>query len=272
MTLLEFLSLAFIQRALIAGVLIGLLCAVLGLFLVLRRFSLIGDGLAHFTFGSVALAMLLHVAPPYLTLAALPFVLIAALGILRLSEQAKMQGDTAIGIVSAIGIAGGVILASLAGGFNVDLFATLFGNILSISVVEVWLAVGLCAGVLLIIALFYRALLATTFDEELARTAGINTAAINILLVVLAALTVVLAMKLVGIMLISALLILPPAAALQLARSFFAALALSAGFGIAAVLAGIAASLLFNLPTGATIIVAAFLLFLGAALAARLSR
>lgn len=269
MTFLDSLSYTFLQRALFAGVAIGLLCAILGVFLVLRRFSLIGDGLAHFTFGSVALAMFFNVSPPYVTLAALPCVLIAAIGILRLSERARVGGDAAIGIVSALGIAGGIILASLAGGFNVDLFGYLFGSILSISNIEVWLAVSLCLSVLCIIVVFYRALLATTFDEELARTTGINTTAINSLLVLLAALTVVLAMKLVGIMLISALLILPPVAALQLARGFTSTLILSGAIGIISVISGIAVSVSFNLPTGATIIVAAFCLFLAAGLLRR---
>ena len=228
----EMIGYGFIQRALVAGTLIGLLCSVLGVFLVLRRFSLIGDGLAHFTFGSVALALLLRVSPDRVTLAALPLVMAAAVGILKLSEKARVQGDAAIGIVSALGIAGGVILASLAGGFNVDLFSYLFGSIL----------------------------------------AGVNTEAVNILLVLMTALTVVLAMKLVGIMLISALLILPPVAALQLARGFLPALLLSAGLGTLAVVAGLFASVALNLPTGATIIVACFCAFVAASGLRRLRR
>jgi len=261
MAFLEMLGYGFIQRALLAGTLIGLLCSVLGVFLVLRRFSLIGDGLAHFTFGSVALALLLRVSPEHVTLAALPFVLIAAVAILRLTETKRIAGDAAIGIISALGIAGGVILASLAGGFNVDLFSYLFGNILSIDSGDVLLSLFLCGVVLLTVLLFYRDIFAVTFDEDLAKVTGVNARAVNLVLVLLTALTVVLAMKLVGIMLISALLILPSVAALQVARSFFSALLLSAGIGTLAVVGGIFSSITLNLPTGATIIVACFLAF-----------
>jgi zinc transport system permease protein len=272
MDFLEMLSFGFIQRALLAGILIGLLCSVLGVFLVLRRFSLIGDGLAHFTFGSVALALLLGVAPEHVTLAALPLVLVAAVGILWLSENTRIAGDAAIGIVSALGIAGGVILASLAGGFNVDLLSYLFGNILAIGNAELILAATLCASVLLVVVLCYRDLFAVTFDEEFARTTGVNTRTVNILLALLAALTVVLAMKLVGIMLISALLILPPAAALQVARSFLGALLCSAILGTLAVGSGILASIALNLPTGGTIIVTCFGVFIAAAALRRFLR
>lgn len=272
MDFLEMLSFGFIQRALLAGILIGLLCSVLGVFLVLRRFSLIGDGLAHFTFGSVALVLLLGAAPQYVTLAALPLVLAAAIGILWLSENTRIAGDAAIGIVSAVGIAGGVILASLAGGFNVDLLSYLFGNILAIGPGELLLAGVLCASVLLAVTLCYRDLFAVTFDEEFARTSGISVRTVNILLALLAALTVVLAMKLVGIMLISALLILPPVAALQLAGSFRAALLCSALLGTLAVASGILTSIVFNLPTGATIIMTCFGVFIAATVLRRLRR
>jgi zinc transport system permease protein len=272
MTLVEMLGFGFIQRALLGGVLIGLLCSVLGVFLVLRRFSLIGDGLAHFTFGSVALVLLLGAAPEQVALAALPLVLVAAFGILWLSENTRIAGDAAIGIVSAVGIAGGVVLASLAGGFNVDLLSYLFGNILAIGPGELALAAILCGAVLLAVALCYRDLFAVTFDEEFARTVGVNTRTVNLLLDLLAALTVVLAMKLVGIMLISALLILPPVAALQLARSFRTALLGSAAFGTLAVAGGILLSILLNLPTGATIILTCFGVFVAAAGLGRLRR
>src|SRR5512136_436131 len=136
MTLIDMFQYGFIQRALIAGSLIAILCAVLGVFLVLRRLSLIGDGLAHVTFGSVALALALKAQPLYVTMAALPLVLLSSLGILRLTEKARIFGDAAIGVVSAAGIALGVILAGVSGGFNVDLFSYLFGNILGISSAE----------------------------------------------------------------------------------------------------------------------------------------
>lgn len=261
MTLSEILSYGFMQRALLAGSLIGVLCAVLGCFLVLRRLSLIGDGLAHVTFGSVALALFFNLYSAAAILVSLPVVMLCSLGILRLSERTKLTGDTAIGIVSSLGIAVGVLLASLGGGFNVDLFSYLFGNILAISHEEVILAITLCGVVLALVTFFYHDLMAITFNEELARVSGVRTRSISAMLVLLTALTVVLAMKVVGIMLISALLILPSSSALQLAKGFRAALLLAATLSVAAVVAGIFVSVALNLPTGATIVLVNFCIF-----------
>jgi zinc transport system permease protein len=252
---------AFLQRAILAGTLIAVLCSVLGVFLVLRRLSLIGDGLAHVTFGSVALALLFRFQSVYTSLAAIPCVLLASIGILKIAEKAKIYGDAAIGIVSSLGIALGILLASLAGGFNVDLFSYLFGNILSISRAELLVTACLFVVVLLTVAFFYNELFAITFDEELAETSGVRVERINAVLVLLTALTVVLAMKVVGIMLISALLILPAVSALQLARGFKTAILLSASLGVVSVVGGIFVSFFMNLPTGATIIIINFLLF-----------
>ncbi len=240
------------------------------MFLVLRRLSLIGDGLAHVTFGSVALALLLRFQSVYTSIAAIPCVLLSAFGILKIAEKARIYGDAAIGIVSSLGIATGIMLASLAGGFNVDLFSYLFGNILAISRQELAVTAVLSVTVLLTITLFYNDLLAITFDEELAATSGIKVERINTILVFLTALTVVLAMKVVGIMLISALLILPASTALQLARGFRTAILMSVGIGMVSVAGGIFASFLLNLPTGATIIFISFILFTASFLVRRM--
>ena len=264
----EMLSYGFMQRALIGGSLIAILCSVLGVFLVLRRLSLIGDGLSHVTFGSVALAMFFRLHSFYMTLAIIPVVLACALGILKLAQKARLYGDAAIGIVSALGIATGVMLASVAGGFNVDLFSYLFGNILSISSSELVIAAVLFVIVITGVVIFYNDLFASTFDEELAKSSGIDTDRINAVLVLLTALTVVLAMKVVGIMLISALLILPAVSALQIAKGFKTAIVCAAAIGVCTVVLGISLSFVLNLPTGATIVLINFLTFLGA-LAAR---
>lgn len=261
MSLAEILSYGFIQRALIAGILVAVLCSTLGVFLVLRRLSLIGDGLSHVTFGSVALSLLAHVSPLYVSLAAIPLVMLSSVGILKLTEKARVYGDAAIGIVSSAGIALGITLASVSGGFNVDLFSYLFGNILSVSSTEVAIAAVLFVLVALSISLFYADLFAVTFNEDLARISGIKTGRINMVLVLMTALVVVLAMKVVGIMLVSALLILPSVSALQLARGFKGALLLSALFGTLSVVAGIFASFFLNLPAGGTIVMASLLLF-----------
>lgn len=255
MNLLEILSYGFIQRALLAGTLISLLCSVLGVFLVLRRLSLIGDGLAHITFGSTAIALALKLYSAMSLIVSMPIVLLASLGILKLTEKGRLSGDAAIGIVSSLGISAGIILASVGGGYNVDLLSYLFGNILSISVEELYIAVALFCVVIFLLLLFFNDLLAVTFNEELARVSGIRTNLINAVLVMLTALSVVLAMKLVGIMLISSLLILPAASALQIARGFKACVALAALQGGVSVVAGIFVSFASNLPTSATVVV-----------------
>jgi zinc transport system permease protein len=261
MDIMEYLQYGFIQRALIAGCFVGLLCSCLGLLLVLRRLSLIGDGLAHVTFGSVAIGMVFGIYPLYVSI---PVVMLSSLGILKLTEKARIYGDAAIGVVSSLGIAGGVILASVAGGFNVDLFSYLFGNILAISDTEVLISIVLSLLVLLLIYLYYQEIFSITFDEEFARASGIRTGNINAMLVLLAAVTVVLAMNVVGIMLVSALLILPAVTALQLARSFRNAMVIAALTGVCSVAAGIFGSLMLNLPTGAAIVMMNLLFFLAA--------
>ncbi len=272
MTLIDMFQYGFIQRALIAGSLIAVLCAVLGVFLVLRRLSLIGDGLAHVTFGSVALALFANVPPLAVTLAAIPLVMLSSLGILKLMERAKIFGDAAVGIVASLGIAVGVLLAGLSGGFSVDLFSYLFGNILSVSREEVILAAILFVLIIAAVSLYYYELLAVTFDEELARTSGINTGRVNTLLVLLTSLIVVLAMKVAGIMLVSSLIVLPAVTALQIATGFRTALFLAAACALLSVVGGIIASFALNIPAGATIILLNFSLFLCAFLGRRFVR
>jgi len=267
MDIFDLLSHGFIQRALIAGSFIAILCSTLGVFLVLRRLSLIGDGLAHVTFGSVAVGLLMKTYPLYM---AVPIVMLSALGILKLIEKARLYGDAAIGIVSSIGVAGGILIASAAGGFNVDLFSYLFGNILAISWMEVAISVALSVVLIIIMLLYYDELLSITFDEESAKASGIKTGHINKILVLLIALTVVLAMKVVGIMLISALLILPPVTALQMAKGFKTTIIISALSGILSVTSGIFASFILNLPAGATIVIINFVFFLAAFTLARI--
>jgi zinc transport system permease protein len=259
----------FIRRAVIAGSFIALVCSLLGVLLVLRRLSLIGDGLAHVTFGSVAIGLLLRQSPAFV---AIPIVMMSSLGIMKLMQKARLYGDAAIGIVSSLGIAGGVLIASLSGGFNVDLFSFLFGNILSISKTEVYLSIVLSAIVLLVIAVFYNDYLSASFDEEFAKVSGIDTGKINSLLAILTGITVVLTMKVVGIMLTSSLLILPAVTALQVARSFRNTMVVSSIVSILSVFTGIYTSISFNLPTGATIVMVNFLFFIAAVLYKNVSR
>lgn len=261
MEMIDFLSYGFIQRAMITGFFIAVLCSFLGFFLVLRRLSLIGDGLAHVAFGSVAVALFLKTFTLYVSI---PVVMLSSLGILKLIEKAKLHGDAAIGIVSSLGIATGILLASLAGGFNIDLFSYLFGNILAISYEEMILSILLSGVVLLFIIFFYHDLVSVTFDEESAKAAGVKTRRINTLLFLLTAVTVVLTMKAVGIMLTSALLILPAVTSLQISKGFKASLLISSLVGVLSVIGGIFISFGLNLPTGATIVLFNFFIFLAA--------
>ncbi|MGE5239643.1 MAG: metal ABC transporter permease [Chloroflexota bacterium] len=251
MEIVDFLRYGFIQRAVVAGVFISVVCATLGVLLVLRRLSLIGDGLAHVTFGSVAFGLVLNTHPLYVSI---PAVMASSLGILKLMERTRIYGDAAIGVISAVGIAGGVVLASLGGGFNIDLFSYLFGSILSIGKGEVVISVALCAAVLLTISFFYHDLFSVTFDEEYARASGINARRMNVILILTTALTVVLAMKVAGIMLTSALLVLPAVTAIQLAGSFRGTIITASFIAVTSVLSGIAISITLDLPTGAAIV------------------
>ncbi|MBM3241466.1 metal ABC transporter permease [Candidatus Poribacteria bacterium] len=259
MDIIKFLQYSFIQKAFFAGSFVGIICASLGLFLVLRKMSLIGDGLSHVSFGAIALGLFFGVYPFYV---AVPLVLAASYLILKITEKARIYGDAAIGIVSAVGIAGGVILASLSRGFNVDLFSYLFGNILAISQLELVISVLLSIIVLALLYFYYWDLFSATFDEEYAKTSGIKTGFINILLALLTALTVVLSVKMVGVMLVSALLILPAVTALQISKGFMTSLLLAVIVSLISVIAGISCSFFLNLPTGATIVMINVLFFI----------
>ncbi|HZJ40785.1 MAG TPA: metal ABC transporter permease [Candidatus Saccharimonadales bacterium] len=251
MEILNFLQYSFIQRAFVAGFFVAIICSALGLFLVLRKMSLIGDGLSHVSFGAIALGLFFGIYPFYI---AIPLVILASILILKISEKAQIYGDAAIGIVSAIGISSGVILASLSHGFNVDLFSYLFGNILAISNIEVILSALLSIIVMAAIYFFYWDLFSATFDEEYAKTTGIKTSFINNLLTILTAVTVVLSIRMVGVMLVSALLILPAVTALQLSRGFTKAMIIGAAASLFSVILGISFSFFLDLPTGATIV------------------
>ena len=260
MDILNLLQYSFIQKAFIAGAFVSVVCSVLGVFLVLRKMSLIGDGLSHVSFGAIAFGLFLGVYPFYI---AIPIVMLSSILILNISQKAKIYGDSAIGIVSAIGISTGLILTSISGGFNVDLFSYLFGNILAVSNLEVIMSVVLSIIVLLVVYLFYWDFFAETYDEEFAQVSGIKTKYLNTILALLTSVTVVLATKTVGVMLVSALLILPAVSALQIAKNFKSTLIIATIISLISVIIGIILSFVLNLPTGATIVIvnAFFLLF-----------
>lgn len=259
----DVLAYGFMQRALFAGLFIAVACAILGVFLILRRDAMIGHGMAHVTFGGVALGLLLQVTPLF---AALTVAVVCALLIVKLKEKAGLYEDTAIGILSSAGMALGVVLATLSGKFNVDLFAYLFGNILAIEPMEVGIAVALALVVVLVMICLYQEFLYQTFDAEAARTAGIRVGLLDGIIAVLTAVTVVIGMKVVGILLVAALLVIPSAAGLQLARSFRQAMVLSSVVSMSSVAGGLFVSFYWDLPASGTIVLlscAAFLILGG---------
>ncbi len=257
--IIEAFQFGFIQRAVVAGCFIGVCCAVLGIFLVLRRLSLIGEGLAHFSLAPLGFALMLGIYPLYV---AVPMGILASFWILHLANRANMYGDAAIGLVSAIGVATGVIMASLGSGFNVDLFGYLFGDILAVSRLESAMTIALSFVVLLLVLLNYQELFAIAFDEEYARVVGLNTVRTNQILVILTTFTVILGIKVVGIMLVSSLIIFPAVTALQLSKGFKAAIIIAAIASVCSVVMGIVLAFLFNLPAGATIVIVNFVFFL----------
>lgn len=252
------LSYGFFQRALLAGIFIAVACALLGVFLILRRDAMIGHGLAHITFAGIALGLFLRIMP--LAVAMLIAVL-SALGIMKLKEKAGFYGDTAIAIFSSVGFALGVLLVTLAHSFNVDLFSYLFGDILAIETSEVWLSVGLAAVVVFTVIMNYHRFMYMTFDREAAKAAGIKIDRLDVVLTVLTAVTVVLGMKVVGILLVSALVVIPAAAGLQLAANFKQAMILSCLVALISVLAGLFLSFYFDFPSSGAIVILSFLFF-----------
>ena len=249
--MIEFLSYSFVQRGLVAGSLVAAACALLGVFLVLKRLSLIGDGMSHICLMGVAVALLTSTSPVYMSI---PVVAVSSLGIMKIAQKFKIYGDAAIGIVSAAGLSVGLLLTAFAGGFNTDLLGFLFGSILTVSRGETWLCVILLIAVLGFVIGFYRLLVATCFDESFAHTRGVRTQAIHTALVLITSVAVVLSFKVVGIFLISALIIIPPVSALLVSRTFKQVLLLAAGLSVVSVWLGVYASFVFNVPSGASII------------------
>lgn len=261
--MLELLSYTFLQRAFVVGSLIAISSSFLGIFLVLRKYSMIGDGLAHVSFGTVALALLLNQSP---LLVSIPIVILASFLILKLSEENKIGGDAAIALVSSTAIAIGVFISSLASGFNVDLFSYLFGSILIISALDVWLSLILSIVVIVLVLYNFHDLFAVTYNMDFAKVQGINTKRMNQLIAILTSITIVLGIRVVGTMLISSFIIFPTVTALKLGTSFSKTIALSVAISLFSVIVGIFISIMFDFPTGATIVLLNASLFIIASL------
>jgi len=257
--MLEIFTYAFMQKAFITGIFVAIACALLGTFLVLRRYALIGDGIAHISFGGVAAGLLFNIAP---IIGALVFALIGSLAILKLKEKALIHGDSAIGIISHASLGIGIFIASIARGFNVDILSYLFGSILAITQQEMLLSIILAVVVSIIIILFYNELFAITFNEESAKTSGINVNFLNTLLIVLTAITIVSAMRVVGLMLASALIILPASSALQFKTSFKKTLIISSLIATISVIIGLITAYYYDFAASGTIVIINTLIFI----------
>ena len=248
------LDLEFMRLALATGAIVGLLAPAVGFFLVERKASLIGDGLGHVAFAGVALGYLLGISP---VLTALVAAVVGALTIEWLRSRGGAAGDQALALVFYTGIAAGVVLVSRAGALNVNLFQFLFGSILTVTRNDLWTVIVLGIGALVTIALLFRGLVATVLDEEGSRVAGVPVTRLNVVVAVLAALTVAVSMRIVGILLIAALMVLPVIAANRVAWSLRSTFGLSMAFGFASVIAGLVISYYADTPPGGTIVLVA---------------
>lgn len=264
---MAFLQYPFLARAMIVGVLVALCAALLGVSLVLKRYSMIGDGLSHVGFGALALALAMGWAPMAV---AVPVVVAAAFLLLRLSETSKIKGDAAIGLISSSALAAGVVVISLSSGMNADVNGYLFGSILAMSDADVILSVILSAVVLVLFVLFYNKLFAVTFDESFAKATGTRAEIYNMLIALLTALTIVVGMRVMGAMLISSLVIFPALTAMRVCRSFKAVVITAAVVSVICLVAGLIASFSFDTPAGASVVLANLAVFILLALAGKL--
>lgn len=262
----EIFQYGFMLRALAAGLMIGTIAPTIGVFLVLRRLSLIADTLAHIALAGVALGLLAGLHP---ALGALAVAVVGAVGIERLRVAGRLYGEAALAIFLSGGLALAVVLIGLGRGFTVDLFSYLFGSITAVQPRDLWVTLGLGLVVLGTVAVLYKELFAITFDEEAARVQGVPVDALNLLMTFLVAVTVVVAMRVVGVLLTSALIVIPAASALRLARSFRSALYIAVVYALIAVFIGVTVSFYLNLAAGGAIVLAAIVLFTGTTLAVR---
>ena len=256
----EILSFGFMQNAIISGIAISLICSTVGLFLVLRKYSLFGDALAHSAFGGVALGLFLGVYPLW---AAYVVSILSALGLTKIRQKFDISGDAIIAILLSSGIAVGIVLISLSGGFSIDIFSFLFGSILLVSTENVIMVLGLCAAILIILITGYKKFMYITFSEEQAQVSGIPVQKLNYLLIAIAGITVVTSMQLVGVLLVSALFVIPNVTAMMFKRSFKQTVILSMSFSVFSTVAGIMISYPLDIAPSGMVVLLAIMLFIG---------
>ena len=275
-TLIHYFSYPFVRYAVIAGILISLCAGLLGVVLVLKRYAMIGDGLSHVAFGAMAVAAVLGFAPMTV---ALPVTVAVAVLLLLAGEKQLIKGDSAIAMLSAGSLAVGYLLLNLfpssdTGSLSGDVCASLFGStsMMTLSNTDVWLCVGLSVAVIGFFVIFYHKIFAVTFDEGFATSSGVKVRAYNFLIAAVSGIVIVLAMKLVGALLISSLIIFPALSAMRLFRSFRSVILCSAVISVLGSPTGLLAALLLSTPTGASVAVVHIVIFLVFTLLGKLRR
>ena len=259
-TIITLFSYSFITRAIIVGILVSLCSSMLGVSLVLKRYSMIGDGLSHVSFGALAVAAALNMAP---LMVSVPIVIVAAFFLLRLSEQSSLGGDAAIAVFSSAALAIGIIITSVTTGINTDICNYMFGSILAMSHSDVVISVVLSIVVILAYVLFYNRIFAITFDENFSRATGVKVNIYNMAVAVLTAITIVLGMRIMGALLISSLIIFPALSAMRICRYFKGVIICSALISVICFFLGIVLSYSMEIPVGASVVVINLAVFMG---------
>jgi zinc transport system permease protein len=257
----ELFSYAFVVRALIVGILVSLCASLLGVSLVLKRYSMIGDGLSHVGFGTLAIAMSLNLAPLEVSI---PLVLLAAFLLLRISENSRIKGDAAIALISSSSLAIGVVVIAMTVGMNADVYNYMFGSILAMKKSDLYLSIAVAAVVLVLFIFFYNKIFSVTFDEPFAKATGTKTGMYNMLIAFLTALIIVIGMRIMGAMLISSLIIFPALTAMRVFSSFKKVVCCAAVLSVLCFFIGIIFSFILDTPAGASVVLdnrAAFILF-----------
>jgi zinc transport system permease protein len=257
--LIKLFGFQFFQNALIGGTIAAFACAWVGLFLILKKEAMIGDGIAHTAFGGIALGLLLGINP---ILTALLVSILAVLGISYMRRRGFANSDSAIAVMLAVGFSTGLIIISLAGGFNVELFNFLFGSILTIDQIDLLIVSTLGISTIIILGIFYKELLSITFDEEDAKLMGIPVKSLSLAFDLLVAITIVLSIQVIGVILVVALLVLPGLSALQLNLSFKGTTLVAVFFGIVSMISGILFSSIYHVATSGIIVFTAVGIFL----------
>ena len=252
-TIVEMFSYPFMVRAFAVGSLVALCSALLGVSLVLKRYSMIGDGLSHVGFGALAIAAAMNVTPLSV---AIPVVIVAAVLLLRIRGNSRIKGDAAIALISTSSLAVGVMVISMTTGMNTDVYNYMFGSILAMSAEDVYLSVVLAVIVLVLYIIFYNKIFAITFDETFAQATGVRADLYNTMIAVLTAVTIVLGMRMMGALLISSLIIFPALTSMRVCRTFRSVIISSAVVSVVCLVLGITVSYVWATPAGASVVMA----------------